>query len=85
MTPYFPSLPSNQLAISILTGLAGGRKTPPTGHGGSPGSAGHPLHPLNAGLVARNPAPGRLDHHEPTKPGKGLMPMFNRLLTWGKG
>lgn len=38
----------------------------------------------DAGLVTRDPGASRLAHYELTKPGKGLMPTFKKLLTWGQ-
>lgn len=37
----------------------------------------------NAGLVARSSGTGRMAGYELTKLGKGLMPTFKKLLTWG--
>jgi DNA-binding HxlR family transcriptional regulator len=37
----------------------------------------------NAGLVARNSGTSRTGVYDLTKLGKGLMPTFKRLLTWG--
>jgi len=38
----------------------------------------------NSGLVARNSGTGQMAEYDLTKLGKGLMPMFKNLLTWGK-
>jgi len=37
-----------------------------------------------AGLVAQDPGASRLTPYQLTKPGKGLMPVFKKLLTWGQ-
>ncbi len=37
----------------------------------------------DAGLVARDSGTGRLAAYNLTKLGKGLMPTFKKLLTWG--
>jgi DNA-binding HxlR family transcriptional regulator len=37
----------------------------------------------NAGLVTRNAGDSRTAHYDLTKLGKGLMPTFKKLLTWG--
>ncbi|MFN0102232.1 MAG: winged helix-turn-helix transcriptional regulator [Bryobacteraceae bacterium] len=37
-----------------------------------------------AGLVARDPGASRVARYELTKLGKGLMPAFKKLLTWGQ-
>jgi DNA-binding HxlR family transcriptional regulator len=37
-----------------------------------------------AGLISRDSGANRLSRYELTKLGKGLMPMFKGLLTWGK-
>lgn len=37
----------------------------------------------SAGLVTRDTGAGRLARYELTKLGKGLMPAFKKLLTWG--
>src|ERR1700723_77720 len=36
-----------------------------------------------AGLVTRDLATGRMARYDVTKLGKGLMPAFKKLLTWG--
>src|ERR1700728_3638362 len=38
----------------------------------------------NTGLVARAPGAGPMVQYDLTTLGKGLMPTFNTLLTWGK-
>jgi DNA-binding HxlR family transcriptional regulator len=38
----------------------------------------------NTGLVARDSGTDRLARYDLTKLGKGLMPTFKKLLTWGK-
>src|SRR5271154_1901517 len=38
----------------------------------------------NTGLVARASGTGPMVQYDLTKLGKGLMPTFNKLLTWGK-
>jgi DNA-binding HxlR family transcriptional regulator len=38
----------------------------------------------NTGLVARDYGTRRLARYDLTKLGKGLMPTFKKLLTWGK-
>jgi DNA-binding HxlR family transcriptional regulator len=38
----------------------------------------------NTGLVARASGTGPMAQYDLTKLGKGLMPTFNKLLTWGK-
>src|SRR5271165_5827539 len=37
----------------------------------------------NAGLVTRETGESRMAHYDLTKLGKGLMPTFKKLLTWG--
>lgn len=38
----------------------------------------------DAGLLVRDPGANRVAHYELTKLGKGLMPAFRKLLTWGQ-
>ena len=38
----------------------------------------------DAGLVVKNSGSGRVAGYELTKLGKGLMPTFKKLLTWGQ-
>lgn len=38
----------------------------------------------DAGLVVRDSNSTRLAHYALTKPGKGLMPTFKKLLDWGQ-